>query len=125
MQEIFEENKSKTLQGAIIWTPMLITDNLIAASEREMKFSDSRVRHFWDPDRASGRLLARTLNLTTAIAWDVYLLYLPDHEWDAKLPPAPKFWMHQLDEEPTLYLDPSRMKQAVRTMIAQGFGNMM
>lgn len=70
---------------------MLTTDNLIAASEREAKFPDSRVKHFWDPDRISGRLLARTLNLTISIAWDVYLLYLPEHDWDAELPPPPKF----------------------------------
>lgn len=125
MQEIFDENETRMIRGAIIWTPMLATDNLIAASEREAKFPDSRVKHFWDPDRISGRLLARTLNLTISIAWDVYLLYPSEHDWDAELPPAPKFWMHQLDEEPTLYLDPMRIKQTDRTMIAQEFGNMM
>ena len=116
MQEIFEEKESKILQGAIIWTPMLVTDSLDAANERETTFSDSRVKQFWDPDRILGRLFSRTLNLQASIAWDVYLIYPPDHPWDEELPPAPNFWMHQLDEEPTLYLDPLRLKHALQTI---------
>jgi len=40
VQEIFEENGSKILYGAITWTPMLVNDNLEAANERKTKFSD-------------------------------------------------------------------------------------
>ena len=95
---------------------MLATDSQIAAQECEIKFSNSGVKHYWDPDRMFGRLLAQTLNLTTSIAWDVYLLYPPEHDWDTELPPVPEYWMHQLDEEPTLYLDPLRLKRTVRAM---------
>ena len=119
MQEIFEENKSKMLQGAIIWTPMLVTDSLDAAKQRETKSSDSRVKHYWDPDRILGRLLSQTLNLKASIAWDVYLIYPLDHAWDTELPPAPKFWMHQLEEEPALLLDAPRLKQYVQTLIKE------
>ena len=118
MQEIFQDNKSEILYGAIIWTPMVITDSQYAASVRESIFSDSRVKQRWDPDRICGQTLSWTLNLTTSTAWDVYLVYPPDHTWDAELPPAPKFWMHQLDEEePALFLDPTRLKQFVQTLI--------
>ena len=120
MQEIFEENGSESLRGAIIWTPMLLTDNLSAAEEREIKFSDSRVKQFWDPDRILGRLLSRTLPLKAPIAWDVYLIYPPDHPWDEELPPTPEFWMHQLDEEPTLFLDTLRLKDTVHAIIERG-----
>lgn len=121
MQEIFEENKSEMLQGAIIWTPMLAADNLDAANQHEITFSDPRVKQFWDPDRILGRLLSRTLSLKAPIAWDVYLIYPPGHPWDMDLPPAPEFWMHQLDEEPTLYLDPLRLMQNVQAMIEASF----
>jgi len=117
VQEIFQENESKILCGAIIWTPMLVTDGLNAANQRETKFSDPRVKHFWDPDRIFGQLLSQTLNLKASIAWDVYLVYPPDHSWYTALPPLPKFWMHQLDEEQTLLLDPPRLKQYVQTLI--------
>ncbi len=116
MQEIFEENESIMLQGAIIWTPILATDSLNAAEQRETRFSDSRVEHYWDPDQILGRLFAQALNLKASIAWDVYLVYPPDHPWDAELPPAPEFWMHQLDEAPALFLDSLRLKHTVQAM---------
>ncbi len=116
MWEIFEENKSKRLQGAIIWTPMLVTDDLGAAEQRRLGFSDFRVQHYWDPDRILGRLLAQTLKLKAPIAWDVYLLYASDHPWNTEFPPAPAFWMQQLDEVPTLFLDPLRLKRTVQAM---------
>jgi hypothetical protein len=119
VQEIFEANKSSMLQGAIIWTPMLETDNLIAATHQETLFSDSRVIHYWDPDRIVGQLLSKTLKLRAPIAWDVYLVYQPGQDWDSDLPPSPEFWMHQLDEEPTLHLDPPRLKRIVQAMIGK------
>jgi len=57
VQEIFEENESNILHGAIIWTPMLVTDSLDAAKQREIKFSDPRVQQYWDQDRILGQLL--------------------------------------------------------------------
>jgi len=121
VQEIFEENESNILHGAIIWTPMLVTDSLDVAHQREIKFSDPRVRQYLDPDRILGHLLSQTLNLKESIAWGVYLIYLPNHIWDTEFPPQPEFWMHQLNEEPTLYLDPLRFKQEVQRLIEKGF----
>ena len=117
MQEIFEDNVSEQLRGAIVWTPMLSTDVLESAIQRELMFSDARVKQFWDPDRIFGELLSQTLNLTISIAWDVYLLYPPDHPWNAELPPAPEFWMHQQNEEMSLYLDPARFKECLQTLL--------
>jgi hypothetical protein len=118
VREIFEENKSKMLQGTIVWTPMLMTDSPTAAKRCEAELTDFRVKHCWDPDRILGQLLSHTLNLKASMAWDVYLIYSANHSWDVDLPPAPKFWMHQLDEEPILLLDPRHLKRAVQAMIA-------
>ena len=96
---------------------MLATDSLHAAMEREARFSDARLRQFWDEDRILGQLLAQTLNLKASIAWDVYLLYPPDHPWIQELPPAPNFWMHQLEEEPARLLDAARLKGYVQTLL--------
>jgi hypothetical protein len=117
VQAIFEENRSELLAGAIVWTPMLETDSLDTAIQREFIFSDDRLSQLWDPERIFGSLMSHTLHLRISIAWDVYLLYPPDHPWDAKLPPTPEFWMHQQDEEASLYLDPSRFKQHAQTIL--------
>lgn len=105
------------LPGAILWTLMLVADSLLAAKQQENKLPDPRVIHSWDPDRILGRCLSQTLNLKASIAWDVYLIYSPDHRWMSELPPAPGFWMHQLNEEPTRFLDPLRLKSKVHAMI--------
>ena len=107
MQEIFEENKSEMLCGAIIWTPMIDTDNLEAANLREVALADSRAKQFWDPDRILGRLLSQTLRLRISIAWD------------GELPPEPEFWMHQQDEEMGLYLDSPRLRHYVQTVLGR------
>lgn len=119
MQEIFEEKQSEMLRGVIIWTPMLQPDSLYAAQGIEAKFSDARVAHFWDPDRILGSLLSQVLHLNTSVAWDIYLVYSPGHAWETELPPAPAFWMHQLDEEPSLLLDPPRLKRYVQNLLKE------
>lgn len=96
---------------------MLASDDLDAADQRERNFSDPRLAQLWDAERKFGQVLARTLALKTAIAWDVYLIYPPGVTWDAELPPAPAFWMHQLDEEPTHRLEPRPLKQYVQTLL--------
>lgn len=117
MQEIFEHTESDLLRGAIVWTPMLPADRLESALKREVIFSDVRLNQFWDPDRVFGELLSKTLSLTTSIAWDVYILYPSDHRWNAELPPAPEFWMHQQNEDMSLYLDPARLKKYLQTLL--------
>ena len=117
MQEIFETNKSENLRGVIVWIPMLDIDNLEAANERETKFSDPRLKQFWDQDRIFGRLLSQTLPLKESIAWDVYLVYSLGHSWNSEIPPMPIFWMHQLNEELTLFLNPSRLKEYIQSVL--------
>lgn len=117
MQEIFETNKSEKLRGVIVWIPMLASDNLEAANERKTKFSDPRLIQFWDQDRIFGQLLSQMLHLKESIAWDVYLVYPPNHSGDREFPPMPIFWMHQLNEEPTLFLDPPRLKEYIQTVL--------
>ena len=117
MQEIFEAHESKKLRGVIVWIPMLTTDNIDAAAQRETIFSEPRVRQFWDEHRAFGHMLSQALSLNELTAWDVYLVYQPNHSWDMELPPTPPFWMHQLNEEPALLLDPPRLKRYVETLL--------
>ena len=96
---------------------MLDTDNLATANVCETKFSDPRIDQFWDQDRIFGEILSQRLHLKESIAWDVYLVYLPNHSWDSELPPMPILWMHQLNEEPTLFLDPPRLKAFVQNVL--------
>ena len=56
-------------------------------------------------------------------AWDVHLIYPPGPRWDGPLPPAPRFWMHQLgsraDSQVTgAHLDPEVFARHVRSLLA-------
>ncbi len=117
MQQIFEQNETPALLGVVLWIPMLEADNLAAAKQRESQLSDPRLAQLWDEKREFGRLFAQSLALQEQIAWDVYLVYSPSATWGTALPPAPSFWMHQLDEEPSRRLDPLFFKRYVNSLL--------
>lgn len=99
---------------------MLEEDDFAATNLAKEKYSDPRIKHYWDAERKLGGLLSQTLKIKRSIAWDVYLLYPPDHLWQAELPPAPKFWMHQLSgEDETLHLEEDTFTETLKTMIGE------
>jgi hypothetical protein len=96
---------------------MLATDALVKAEEQEAAFYGLHARHLWDHRHEAGRMLAKSLQLKTPIAWDVYLLYSPGRRWQPNTPPDPVFWMHQLDDEnPSLLLDAGRLNGGVQAL---------
>jgi hypothetical protein len=117
VHEILKEQAAKPLRGAIVWIPMLATDLIIRAEERKAEFYDVHATYLWDHKHVVGRLLAKSLHLKSSIAWDMYLLYSPGRSWQRNRPPQPIFWMHQLDEDPSLFLDSRRLKQNVQALI--------
>jgi len=56
---------------------------------------DPRILHYWDGQGVTLTAFRAPLGITTD-AWDVYLLYRPGVRWEGATPPAPDYWMHQL-----------------------------
>ena len=99
VEAVFSKYRNdERLRGFVIWLPILPNDDEAAAAAQAGAFVDRRLIQQWDRDRASGRLVAKTLNLK-GNAWDVYMLYAPGVKWTGDTPPAPTFWMHQLRAE--------------------------
>lgn len=90
---------SDDLRVFLIWIPMLDEDNLEAAIAHSKEVADSRLLQGWDSSYQIGRLFAKTLNLQKT-AWDVYLIYAREANWERDGPPSPTFWMHQLSSDP-------------------------
>jgi hypothetical protein len=65
------------------------------------------VRHFHDPDKRVGKAIAQGLGAQGKVAWDVYLFYPKDVEWNDN-PPPPIIWAHQLGV--TSWADPARFR---------------
>jgi hypothetical protein len=94
------------LGAYVVWEPMRgAREAAVAAATTTV--SDPRATHYWDE---GGRLMqdfSSVLGLRGP-AWDVYLLYGPEARWDDARPPAPAFFMHQLESaDPRLELDAS------------------
>jgi len=79
----------------VIWDPIFGGNFDRAAQELANKFPDKRVTYFKDPTSLSGKLWKRVLDIEREIAWDVYMLYSAQAEWETD-PPKPDYWMHRL-----------------------------
>ncbi|HUP58736.1 MAG TPA: hypothetical protein VM598_14855 [Bdellovibrionota bacterium] len=99
MASVFRKEKAKSLRGFMVWLPMVEGDSAEAASTQASRLADSRVVvQGWDGGKEIGELFRSTLKLTRT-AWDVYLIYPPGVKWEGKEPPAPSYWMHQLERD--------------------------
>jgi hypothetical protein len=58
-------------------------------------FNDQRAQQYWDEMGTSGIRFQRALALPT-YAWDVWMIYPANIQWEAKDPPTPDRWWHQL-----------------------------
>jgi hypothetical protein len=86
---------------------MLASDGEAAAGRSAQMIEDSRIRHFYDPERRVGKIIAQSLGGPESIAWDIYLFYKPEDAWDSN-PPMPTNWAHQLAR--SSWADPARYR---------------
>jgi hypothetical protein len=94
MQKVLKAIPDDRLRVYIVRLPMFPGDSRKWAQTRSDEFSDKRVSYYWDGEKIAGKAWQNVLG-TKREAWDVYLLYGAESQWD-KNPPAPDFWMHQL-----------------------------
>jgi hypothetical protein len=117
---IFEVWEDLPLHGLVIWVPMLPDDTAEAAEAEAAAFSDPRIEHFWDAERALANAFAGVLDLRCP-AWDVYLVYRPGVRW-GDTPAPPTSWMLQLPEQvgadPTRLLDAGHFAAEVRAALS-------
>ena len=83
------------VKAYIVWLPIFGGDFRGEARKLSNSFRDKRVSYFLDPESSTGQQWERVLKTERFIAWDVYLLYGTDAQWEEE-PPPPAFWMHQL-----------------------------
>ena len=83
------------IRAYIVWLPILGGDFNGEARKLSISFPDKRVIYYLDPKSQTGLQWERVLKTERLLAWDVYLLYGPDAQWNEE-PEQPAFWMHQL-----------------------------
>jgi hypothetical protein len=78
-----------------VWLPVLGIDSRASLPQATERFSDSRVRQYWDAKAELGQVYSPILKVD-GVAWDVYLLFDRDAEWKDKAP-VPVFVMDKID----------------------------
>lgn len=83
MQErILRQRSDADLRVYVVWMPVMPLDERFGVAD---VLVDARARHFWDGEQRISDVVGRSLE-TDGLAWDIYLLYGPDSEWEAELP---------------------------------------
>jgi hypothetical protein len=96
VQQVILQNYPKTnISVSMIWINMLPSDNQSAMKKATQSSADARVRHFYDPRRQAGKIIAQSLGEPSQVAWDIYLFYSAGSQW-GDVPPQPTAWAHQL-----------------------------
>ena len=96
MQEkVLDKVRDQDLGVYAVWLPVLGIDSKASLPQATKRFSDPRVRHYWDAKAELGQLYSSILK-ADGVAWDVYLLFGRDAEWKDK-PPVPVFVMDKID----------------------------
>lgn len=94
--KVLEQVKSSDLRVYSVYVPILRSDDEASVPAAIERLPDPRVVFFWDGKGVLAESYSTVLQLRAGQpAWDVYMLFDGEAEWDAE-PPAPAYWMHQL-----------------------------
>ena len=98
-KSVIEKMTEKNVSVIIVWTNMLKTDDQENAYKAASMFKDGKIVQFFDAENKFGDMVAKRLNPKGEKAWDIYLFYDKETEWNQTIP-RPFDYAHQLN---TLY----------------------
>ena len=94
-KSVIEQMKNKDISVMIVWTNMLKTDDKENAYKAASMFKDPSIVQYFDAENKFGDLVAQRLNAKGAKAWDIYMFFDKDIEWNETIP-RPFDYAHQL-----------------------------
>lgn len=96
--DVLAKVKDDRLKVYVVWEPILPKDRAEALVDAAAVMAgETRAVQYWDAGAVSGKAYVKKLSLPIkTAAWDIYFLFPPGKKWEAD-PPAPSFWMHQLN----------------------------
>lgn len=92
---IIESMKEKNIDVIIVWTNMLDSDEQSTAQYAASVFDGKGVTQFFDRGNQFGDIVAKAINPKGEKAWDIYLFFDGNSQWNQKLP-RPFEYVHQL-----------------------------
>ena len=94
-KSVIEQMKKKDISVIIVWTNMLKTDDKENAYKAASMFKDPSIVQYFDAENKFGDLVAQRLNPKGEKAWDIYMFFDKDTEWNKTIP-RPFDYAHQL-----------------------------
>lgn len=94
-KSVIEKMADKNISVIIVWTNMLKTDDQEHAFKAASMFKDGKIVQFFDAENKFGDLVAKRLNPKGEKAWDIYMFYDTEAEWNQTIP-RPFDYAHQL-----------------------------
>jgi mercuric ion transport protein len=94
-KSVIEQRKNKDINVIIVWTNMLKTDDKENACKAASMFKDPSIVQYFDADNKFGDLVAQRLSPKGEKAWDIYMFFDKDTEWNNTIP-RPFDYAHQL-----------------------------
>ena len=91
---MLDKEKDQDIGVYAVWVPILGFDSKASLPQATKRFSDPRVRQYWDAKAELSRAYAPILK-ADGVAWDVYLLFDRGAEWKDQ-PPVPVFVMDKI-----------------------------
>jgi copper chaperone CopZ len=104
---VIEKVKDKDISVIIIWTNMLKSDDQSSAYKAASLFNDPNIVQFFDAENKFGDVVAQTLNPQGKKAWDIYMFFDKDTQWNKDLP-RPFDYAHQLSTSAHPWVDKTK-----------------
>ena len=111
---MLDKVKAQDIGGYAVWVPILGIDSKASLPHATKRFSDTRVRQYWDAKAELSQAYSPILR-ADGVAWDVYLLFDRGVEWKDK-PPVPVFVMNKIDLPNGKNLDGDELAREIVTL---------
>lgn len=112
---MLDKVKHQDLQVYSVWVPILWSDGTLSVPQATKRFTDERVRHYWDREGILVGKFSQVLKIDGPV-WDVYLLFDRNAQWNEQ-PPTPAFWMDQIGVEHGTPFEADKLAQRVRALL--------
>jgi copper ion binding protein len=94
-KSVIDQMKNKDISVIIVWTNMLKTDDKENAYRAASMFKDPSIVQYFDAENQFGDLVAQRLSPIGEKAWDIYMFFDKETEWNNTIP-RPFDYAHQL-----------------------------
>lgn len=111
---MLDKVKDQDIGVYAVWMPILGVDTKASLPYATNRFSDSRVRQYWDARAEMSRSYAPILK-AEGDAWDVYMVFDRNAEWKDK-PPAPVYLMDKIGLEGGRPLDGTELAKQLTAL---------